>query len=155
MDDSIIRMYIDEVFQVYDRDRSGTLEFGEVHNFFNELYVSLNDTRRFTEQDIRMLITTIDVQSDQRITKPELFVLFKRIWEHPGMSPFQICNLYRGNMYGPNQNQGNQPPYYGQPQQYAQQQQYGQQYGQPQYGQQQYGQYGQYGQQGQNPYGRN
>lgn len=48
MDDGVIRMYIDEVFQVYDYDRSGTLEFKEVDNFFNELYASLNEQRRFT-----------------------------------------------------------------------------------------------------------
>ena len=49
LDDSILRMYIDEVFEVFDYDRNGTLEFKEVHNFFNQLYASLNEPRRFTE----------------------------------------------------------------------------------------------------------
>ena len=49
LDDNILRMFIDEVFEVFDYDRSGTLEFKEVHNFFNQLYASLNEPRRFAE----------------------------------------------------------------------------------------------------------
>jgi hypothetical protein len=41
-----------------------------------------------------MLFTTIDIQKDDKITKPELFILFKRIWDNPGLSPFQIATLY-------------------------------------------------------------
>jgi hypothetical protein len=48
MDDGIIKMYVDEVFQAFDSDRNGTLDFREVHNFFNDLYTSLNEPRRFT-----------------------------------------------------------------------------------------------------------
>ena len=156
MDDDILRMYIDEVFQVYDYDRSGTLEFKEVHNFFNQLYASLNEPRRFNEAEMKHLFTTIDIQSDGKITKPELFILFKSIWDAPPQP--QQSNQYGQNPYGQNQ--------YGQQQQYGQQYGQQQQYGQPQYfqqpppnGQQQYGQqppykqpgqqgqYGQYGQQ--------
>jgi Ca2+-binding EF-hand superfamily protein len=61
LDDGILKMYIDEVFQVYDYDRSGTLEYAEVHNFFNQLYASLNEPRRFTEPEMRQLFTTIDI----------------------------------------------------------------------------------------------
>lgn len=132
MDDDILRMYIDEVFQVYDYDRSGTLEFKEVHNFFNQLYASLNEPRRFNEAEMRQLFTTIDIQNDGKITKPELFILFKSIWDTP-VQP-QQHNQYGQNPYGQNP--------------YGQQQQYGQQYGQQQQGQPQYfQQQPQYGQQ--------
>jgi Ca2+-binding EF-hand superfamily protein len=49
MDDNILKMYIDEVFTVYDNDKNGTLEIRELHIFFNELYRSLNEPRRFTQ----------------------------------------------------------------------------------------------------------
>lgn len=158
MDDAIIKMYIDEVFQVYDFDRNGTLDLREVHNFFNELYASLNESRRFSEQDMRMLFTTIDIQQDGKITKPELFILFKRIWENPGLTPFQIATLH--NTGQQIINPGVMPPYMGQqqPQPQQLQQQFVQQYGQ--YGQQPYGQQQQYGQPQngqqyqQNPYGQ-
>lgn len=110
-----------------------------------------------------MLFTTIDLQQDGRITKPELFILFKRIWDNPGLTPFQLAGIYQVGQMGQNMYQANMPSYFGQGQQgpppqqygynqYGGNQQYGpnQQYGQPQYGGQQYG-----GQQyGQNPYGQ-
>ena len=86
MDDSILMMYIDEVFSVYDLDRNGTLDAKEIHHFFNQLYASLNEKRRFTEQDILMLFRAIDKGNDNRIAKPELFILFKSIWSNPGLS---------------------------------------------------------------------
>ena len=148
MDDAIIKMYIDEVFQVYDFDRNGTLDLREVHNFFNELYASLNESRRFSEQDMRMLFSTIDIQQDGKITKPELFILFKRIWENPGLTPFQIAALH--NTGQQLMNPGGMPPYMGQQQPQQQpQQQYGQQFGQ--YGQQPHGQQQQYNQQYEQP----
>jgi hypothetical protein len=119
---------------------------------------------------MRLLFATIDIQQDGKITKPELFLLFKRIWDNPGLSPFQINALYNVNQFSQNiiQQQGNVPAYYGnsqqgnlpayygqqqQPGQYGQPQSYGQSYGQQQqYGQPQYGGQQQYGQ---NPYGQN
>lgn len=35
IDDNILRMYIDEVFMVYDKDRSNTLDPRELAGFFN------------------------------------------------------------------------------------------------------------------------
>lgn len=87
LDDNILRMYIDEVFSVFDYDRNGTLEFKEVHNFFNQLYESLNDPRRFSEVEMRQLFTLIDLEQNGRISKPELFILFKKVWESPNTNP--------------------------------------------------------------------
>jgi len=70
MDDSILMMYIDEVFQIYDHDRNGTLDVREIHHFFNQLYTSLNESRRFNEQEILILFKSIDKANDNRITKP-------------------------------------------------------------------------------------
>lgn len=35
LDDAVLRAYIDEVFQVYDTSKNGTLDTRELHNFFN------------------------------------------------------------------------------------------------------------------------
>ena len=90
--------------------------------------MQLNEPRRFTAQETREYMKTFDLQKNGVITKPELFMLFKRLTSG-----------------------GPQPPQYG-GQQYGQQQYGGQQYGQQQYGGQQYGQpqqqyQAQYGQQ--------
>jgi len=73
---------------------------------------------------------TFDLQKNGVITKPELFMLFKRLTSGGHQQP-----QYQQS---PQQYQQQQPP-----QQYGQQQPYGQpqQYGQQQYGQQQYGQH--------------
>ena len=42
LDDNILRMFIDEVFQVYDSDKNGYLDVNELHTFLNQLYMSLN-----------------------------------------------------------------------------------------------------------------
>jgi hypothetical protein len=111
---------------------------------------------------MRLLFTTIDVQQDGKITKPELFILFKRIWDNPGLSPLQLAGIYQAGQMGQNMFQANMPAYFGQGQQGPPPQQYGQGYnqygGQPQYsGNQQYGGNQQFGgqQYGQNPYGQN
>lgn len=153
MDDGILKMFIDEVFAVYDKDKSGTLEEGELHTFFNQLFASFNDPRRFDKAGIAQIMQSIDMNRNGRITKPELFTLFKTIWDAPPA-------VNTGNY---NNNNSNQNVQYGQ-QQYGQQ--YQQQYQQPpaKYNQQGWGnnqqqanqqnnQGNQYG--GNNPYGKN
>jgi len=50
MDDEILRMYVDEIYAVYDNDYNGYLDMRELHVFVNRLYADLNDPRRFTQQ---------------------------------------------------------------------------------------------------------
>ena len=40
--DQMLKSYIDQVFDKYDADKSGTLDQKEMTNFFNELFKSLN-----------------------------------------------------------------------------------------------------------------
>lgn len=42
LDDGILRMFIDEVFDVFDSDKNGYLDVDELHTFFNQLYSQLN-----------------------------------------------------------------------------------------------------------------
>lgn len=48
MDDITLRKYIDEVWGVYDVNRTGTLEPAELHWFFNDLFQRIGDHRRYT-----------------------------------------------------------------------------------------------------------
>lgn len=149
LDDNILRMYIDEAFEVFDINRSGTLDRKELHTFFNQLYASLNEKRNLTETDIANLIQSCDINHDNQLTKPEIFMLFKKLMANPYPSPNQFggnqYNQFGGNQYGqnqynPNQYNPNQNPY------------------QPpnippnQFGQNQYGQPQNPGQYGFNPY---
>lgn len=158
LDDNVLRMFIDEVFDQYDYDGNGTLDVNELHTFFNQLFIQLNDPRRFTAQQTKEVVAQIDLQHNGLITKPELFMLFKRLTSGGTLMAGGNQGNYNQppqNQYGGQQQYGGQPQYaqYGQPQyQYGQQPQYGQQqpqYGQPQYypQQPQYGQPQMYGQQ--------
>jgi hypothetical protein len=48
MDDGMLRLYVDEIFEVYDKDRSNTLDARELAGFFNDMFMRMNDPRRFT-----------------------------------------------------------------------------------------------------------
>lgn len=146
LDDGVLRMFIDEVFDVFDSDKNGYLDVDELHTFFNQLFMQLNEPRRFTQHQTREFMKTFDLQQNGIITKPELFMLFKQLTSSPPQNTHGTNNSYpqvgynSGNNYGGPQNYGQQPNYYGQPPYGQGQPQYGQ--GQPQYGQGQ-PQYGQ------------
>jgi hypothetical protein len=102
---------------------------------------------------MRQLFALIDIQQNGRISKPELFILFKKVWESPSSNPLQSAQYGQG-YYQPNPYQAPQGPYsYGQTGQYNQQ--YGGQQGYQNNGNQPYGQPYGTGPYGQNPYGQN
>ena len=70
MDDNILKMYIDEVFAVYDKDRSGKLDKNQLVNFFNGLFASMNDPRRVDQNVINQLLGSNDMNKDGQISKP-------------------------------------------------------------------------------------
>jgi Ca2+-binding EF-hand superfamily protein len=86
MDDTALRMFIDDVFDQYDYDKSGFLDVSELHTFLNQLFIQLNDPRRFTEQETKQIAASIDFQRNGTISKPELFTLFKRLTSGESLS---------------------------------------------------------------------
>lgn len=151
--DQQLRYYIDQVFQKYDRDYSGTLDPNELYLFFNDIFAMTGSSYRVQPQQAISVMKAIDRNyrnGDGRASKMELFMAFKQILtsqhymqnQNQGYGGYQQQQGYGQQGYG-QQNYGQSG--YGQ-QGYGQQQ-YGQQgYGQQGYGQQQYGQQG-YGQQ--------
>ncbi len=61
LDDGVLRMFIDEVFDVFDSDKNGYLDVDELHTFFNQLFAQLNEPRRFTQQQTREYMRTFDL----------------------------------------------------------------------------------------------
>ena len=70
MDDNILRMYIDEVFALYDKDKSGSLDKRQLVGFFNQLFMSFNDPRRIDQNTINQILTQNDMNHDGQISKP-------------------------------------------------------------------------------------
>lgn len=76
--DQLLKSKIDEIFSRYDKDNTGNLEQAEFQGFFDELCHLLNrpsptDYNQFVEA-----AKSIDSNYDGRISKMELFTLFKR-----------------------------------------------------------------------------
>jgi Ca2+-binding EF-hand superfamily protein len=75
--DQQLQQYIDQSFNVYDRDRSGCLNKQELANFFNDVFRSAGLNRTVTYNDVENALRSIDVNNDGRTTKQELFRAFK------------------------------------------------------------------------------
>jgi hypothetical protein len=141
MQDQQLRMYIDQVFNTYDRDRSGTLDPNELVAFFNDVLSMMGYPIRVNQFQVMQTMRSIDRNSDGRVNKFELFNALK-----------YIAMQQQGGLY--KQQGGMQGPMYGQQGMGG----YGQQ-GMGGYGQQGMGGYGQqgmggYGQQGMGGYGQ-
>lgn len=67
IDDNFLKMYIDEIFQVYDTDRSEFLDPDQLTVFFNELYGALHEPRRFTDSEIMQILNANDLNNDGKI----------------------------------------------------------------------------------------
>lgn len=99
--DNVLKQYIDQIFDRYDRDRSGTLESFELANFFNDVLAMMGDPRRINQQQATQALMAIDQNNDGRANKMELFNAFKRV-----IMQQQGGNYGQGS-YG-NQGYGNQ-----------------------------------------------
>ena len=159
VDDNTLRMYIDQVFAEFDRDRSGTLELQELAAFFSKVFAMMGCPRIISYQEAVATMQAIDRSGDGRANKMEVFAAMKTMMmqqyqmqhQQQQMHGYQQgYNLQGYNQQGYNQQGFNQQGYnqqgfnqQGYNQQGQQQQGWGQNQGQQQgYGQQGYGQQG-------------
>lgn len=70
---------IDMIFSKYDTDKSNTLDFQEVKQIVVDTFKSSGDTRRITDEDVRKFVGEVDEDSDGKITRQELYAIFKKI----------------------------------------------------------------------------
>lgn len=77
--DDQLREAINAVFNKYDVDKSNTLDQGELRNVVADAFKQLGSTRSVNETDIKKFIGAVDKNSDGKVTKMELFEIFKKI----------------------------------------------------------------------------
>ena len=140
MDDNQIRLYVDEVFALYDRDHNGFLDEAELAAFFNDMYAKMNIPNRIMNQEQAIqCVQSIDQNYDGRVDRQELFLAFRQMWGTYQQQPQQYPQQYPQQQYPQQQYPQQQYPQQQYPQQQYPQQQYPQQqYPQQQYPQQQY-----------------
>lgn len=77
--DDQLRQAIDAVFNKYDVDKSNTLDLNELRDVITDAFKQLGATRAVNESDVKKFIGAVDKNNDQKITKLELFEIFKKI----------------------------------------------------------------------------
>ena len=77
--DDDLRRAVDQVFELYDKDKSGTLEAPEVLKLINDALKKMGANREASEKEVNDLITAVDKNSDGKVAKVELFEIFKKV----------------------------------------------------------------------------
>lgn len=77
--DEQLRQAIDAVFVKYDADKNNTLDYGELKNVISDAFKQLGATRNVTDNDVKKFVGAVDKNSDGKVTKMELFEIFKKI----------------------------------------------------------------------------
>ena len=104
MDDEILRLYVDEIFSVYDKDHSQSLDLNEITLFLNDVFSKMNDPRRFNQQQALQTLKSIDVNNDGKASKMEMFLVIKRILSQPNQpNSGQQQGWNQGQNYGQQQ----------------------------------------------------
>ena len=101
MNDALLQQYVDQVFAIYDRDRSGSLDVRELAGFFNDIFAKMGDPRRLNQQQATAALQAIDRNNDGRANKMELFTALKRILT-TSQTPYQGGGNNIGGGYGGN-----------------------------------------------------
>lgn len=129
LQDQMLKTYIDQIFDKYDTDRSGTLDEKEMTFFFNDLFKSLGMNINVTEAQSLEAIKSIDQNYDGGVDKKELFDAFKLMMNKSNQPPPQQQPITNGgygsmhqptgyNPYQPQNPYGQQNPYQQQPNSY-------------------------------------
>lgn len=74
-----LRQAVDQVFLKYDKDQSGFLDFSESTAIVSDALKQMNTQKQPTEQDVRNLLELADENKDNKISKEELFNVFKKL----------------------------------------------------------------------------
>lgn len=69
MNDQALMKYIDEVFAFYDTNKTGSLDFNELANFYNDFFARIGDPRRLSQQQAYNVFVSIDTNFDGRIDR--------------------------------------------------------------------------------------
>lgn len=77
--DQDLRNAVDQVFNQFDQDKSHTLDRSEIVKVLNQLFINLKANRQASQQEVDKFLQLVDTNKDGKLTKMELFEVFKRI----------------------------------------------------------------------------
>ena len=77
--DEKLREAVDAVFNKYDTDGNNSLDCNEVHCLINDALAHMKAGRQVSQAEVNQFIKAVDSSGDNKIQKPELFEIFKRV----------------------------------------------------------------------------
>ena len=77
--DQQLRDAVDAVFGKYDTDKSNSLDANEVYNLINDALTHMKSNRKVTQAEVNQFIAAVDKSGDNKIQKPELYEIFKKV----------------------------------------------------------------------------
>ena len=77
--DQQLREAVDAVFGKYDTDKSNSLDANEVYNLINDALAHMKSNRKVTQAEVNQFIAAVDKSGDNKIQKPELYEIFKKV----------------------------------------------------------------------------
>lgn len=108
MNDRVVQV-VDELFPVYDRDRSGFLETKELAGFLTAALKKLGINATVTDSQAEQALRVIDSNKDNEISKFEAAAALKSILEYKQQRN-QQQGVNMGGMSSPGNNSWSQPP---------------------------------------------
>lgn len=79
VDESKIKEAVESVFKNYDKDNNGTLDQDEVNQLINDALAQMGNPKKVSKEDVRKFISTVDQNNDMKVSKEELFLIFKNL----------------------------------------------------------------------------
>ena len=79
--DQQLMAYVNDVFMVYDVDRSGDLDCGEVANFFNDVYRGMGYNYAINPMQAQQMMARFDYDMNGRTNRNELFMALKAMYQ--------------------------------------------------------------------------
>lgn len=77
--DDQIRAAVDAVFAKFDTDKSNSLDETETLNLINTALSQMNAGKQVSQAEVQQFIKAVDTSGDNKIQKPELFEIFKKV----------------------------------------------------------------------------
>jgi Ca2+-binding EF-hand superfamily protein len=74
-----IQGFIDEIWETFDKDNTGTLSRPETRNFVKEYFIKVGKGERFPEDQFVALFKEVDDNGDLIITKAEMKAFIKEL----------------------------------------------------------------------------
>jgi Ca2+-binding EF-hand superfamily protein len=67
--DADLKNAVNSVFDLYDKDKSGTLEAVEIGNLINDALKHMKQNRQVSQAEVNQFIKAVDNNSDGKVSK--------------------------------------------------------------------------------------